>query len=165
MNEQEIAAKVRWLADIEEIKQLKARYASACDDDYACDAIAALFTEDAIWDGGMMGYARTREGIREFFSGASDVVGFAVHGVSNPLIQIEGDRATGQWYLHQPMTIKGTEDSFWFCAQYKDEYVRTPDGWRFSHVRLIARAFTPYQDGFGKQLIAALPGSRRDTNG
>ena len=70
---EETATKVRWLVDIEEIKQLKARYAAACDDDYAPDAIAELFTEDAIWDGGFMGYAETRSGIREFFANASNV--------------------------------------------------------------------------------------------
>ena len=70
---------LQWLVDIEQIKQLKARYAAACDDGYAADDIAALFTESAVWDGGMMGFAETREGIREFFRNASSVVGFAVH--------------------------------------------------------------------------------------
>jgi len=157
-DDSDIAAKVRWLADIEEIKQLKARYAAACDDDYDPDALAELFTEDAIWDGGMLGFAETREGIREFFVRASDVVGFAVHGVSNPLIEIEGDCARGRWYLHQPLTLKGTESCFWLCAQYQDEYVRTSAGWRFQHVKVIVRAYSPYEAGFGKQLMVELPG-------
>ena len=155
--DQDIAAKVLWLADIEEIKQLKARYAAACDDDYAPDDIAELFTDDAVWDGGIMGFAKTRNGIREFFANASAIVGFAVHGLSNPLIEVDGDRASGRWYLHQPMTMKGTESCFWFCAQYQDEYVRTADGWKFQHVKVIARAFSPYEEGFGKQLMSELP--------
>ena len=154
---EEIATKVRWLAAIEEIKQLKARYAAACDDDYAPDAIAELFTDDAIWEGGFMGHAETRSGIREFFANASNLIGFAVHGVSNPLIEIDGDRATGRWYLHQPMTMKGTDACYWFCAQYLDDYVRVDGVWKFQHVRVIARAFTPYSEGFGKQLMADLP--------
>jgi hypothetical protein len=154
---QDIAAKVQWLADIEEIKQLKARYAAACDDDYDPDAIAELFTEDAVWDGGMLGFVETREGIREFFARASDVIAFAVHSVSNPLIEIEGDRARGQWYLHQPLTLKNSEACFWLCAQYHDEYVRTAAGWRFQHVKVTVRAYSPYEEGFGKQLIAEPP--------
>ncbi len=150
-------AKLQWLIDIEEIKQLKARYAAACDDDYRADAIADLFTEDAIWNGGMMGYAEGRDGIRAFFANASGIVGFAVHGVSNPLIEVEGDLARGRWYLFQPMTMKGSEQAFWFCAQYEDEYVRTQDGWKFKHVVIHARAFTPYDKGFGKVLMDALP--------
>jgi hypothetical protein len=154
---EEIATKVLWLADIEEIKQLKARYAAACDDDYSADAIADLFTEDAIWEGGFMGYAKTRSGIREFFANASNLIGFAVHGIGNPLIEIDGDKATGSWYLHQPMTMKGSEECFWFCAQYSDDYVKVDGVWKFQHVRVIARAFTPYAEGFGKQLMAELP--------
>ncbi len=149
--------KLQWLVDIEEIKQLKARYTIACDDNYQPDVLAELFTEDAIWDGGFMGYAEGREGIREFFANASNVVGFAVHGVSNPLIEINADEASGRWYLLQPMTIKGGEQAFWFAAQYEDTYVRTADGWRFKHVRVHPRAFTPYEEGFGKVLMSALP--------
>ncbi len=151
------AKKLQWLVDIEEIKQLKARYAAACDDNYQADAIAELFTEDAIWDGGMIGYAQGREGIREFFANASNVVGFAVHGVSNPLIEIDGDEATGRWYLFQPMTMQGGNAAYWFCAQYQDVYLRTSEGWKFKHVLVQARAFSPYEDGFGKTLMSSLP--------
>ena len=145
-------------ADIEEIKQLKARYALACDNDYDPDALADLFTEDAVWDGGFMGRAETRDGIRTFFANASSVVAFAVHGVSNPLIEVAGDTAKGRWYLHQPMVLHGEGGCFWFCAQYEDDYVRTDDGWKFQHVRVNARAFTPFEEGFGKVLLADLPG-------
>ena len=153
----DIAAQVQWLVDIEQIKQLKARYALACDNDYEPDTLAELFTEDAVWDGGFMGRAEGREGIRAFFANASNLVGFAVHGVSNPLIEIDGDRATGRWYLDQPMAMKDAEAAFWFCAQYEDEYVRTAEGWKFQNVQVIARAFTPYEEGFGKTLLADLP--------
>ena len=148
---------LQWLVDIEQIKQLKARYAAACDDDYAADDIAALFTESAVWDGGMMGVAETREGIREFFRNASSIVGFAVHGLSNPIIEVDGDEATGHWYLAQPMTLKGTDQAYWFAARYEDRYVRTTEGWKFQHVKITERAFTPYEEGFGKNLLAPLP--------
>ena len=104
-----------------------------------------------------MGFAETRDGIRSFFANASNIVAFAVHGVGNPLITVDGDRATGRWYLHQPMTMKGTDQAFWFCAQYEDEYIRTDQGWKFKHVKVIPRAFTPYEEGFGKTLLADLP--------
>lgn len=152
-----LAEKVQWLSDIEEIKQLKARYALACDDGYAADEIAGLFTADAIWDGGEFGYAETREGIREFFAGASDIIGFAVHNVSNPLITFRGDSAEGHWYLHQPLTLKGADACYWLCARYQDKYLRTADGWKFQHVEVNIEALTPYEEGFGKQLIAELP--------
>lgn len=153
----ELEARVRWLSDIEEIKQLKARYALACDDDYDADQLAAMFTEDAVWDGGFMGYAEGRESIRSFFANASSLVAFAVHGLGNPLIEVDGDRATGRWYLHQPMVMKGADQAFWFCARYEDEYQRTDDGWRFRRVKVLPQAFTPYEEGFGRTLMADLP--------
>ncbi len=156
--EQQVQDRLLWLADIEEIKQLKARYALACDNEYDPAALADLFTEDAVWDGDFMGRAETREGIRAFFTVASTIVAFAVHGVSNPLIEVAGDTAKGRWYLHQPMVLKGDGSCFWFCAQYEDDYVRTSNGWKFQHVRVKPRAFTPFEKGFGKVLMADLPG-------
>lgn len=149
--------RVRWLMDVEEIKQLKARYAIACDDGYDADVIAGLFTEDAIWEGGALGRAETREGIRSFFRNSSEIVSFAVHGIGVPLIDVSGDRATGRWYLDQPMVLKDGDAAFWLCAQYHDDYVRTAEGWRFQKVVVETRAFSPYAEGFGKTLIAELP--------
>lgn len=147
------------LIDIEDIKQLKARYAAHCDDDYEADGLAALFVEDAVWDGSALGYAKGREAIREFFRNAPATVSFAVHTVTNPLIEVDGDRATGGWYLWQPMVLRDGDASMWLCAQYDDRYVRTDDGWKFEHVKITIRAFSPYEEGFGKTLVAGLPES------
>ena len=149
--------RVQRLVDIEDIKQLKARYATLCDDDYQADGLAVLFTDDAVWDGGPLGYAAGREAIRTFFREAPSTVSFAVHTVTNPLIEIDGDAATGRWYLWQPMVLRGSDACRWLCAQYDDRYVRTADGWRFAHVKITVRAFSPYEDGFGKVLIGDMP--------
>lgn len=147
----ELQQTVQRLADIEDIKQLKARYASACDDDYNPDKLAALFAEDAIWDGSILGYAEGREGIREFFAAASSLVPFAVHQISNPLIEIDGDRATGQWFLWQPMVFG--EQSVWLSAVYEDQYVRVSGQWLYQHLQLNIRMLTPFEEGPAKTLI------------
>jgi len=61
-----IEERLRVLEDLEEIRKLKARYAAACDDNYNADAIAALFAEDASWDGGALGKADGRAAIHRF---------------------------------------------------------------------------------------------------
>lgn len=155
----EIDPRLKRLIDIEDIKQLKARYAMLCDDDYEAEGLAALFTENAVWDGSALGYAEGREAIRSFFRNAPAMVTFAVHTVTNPLIEIDGDRATGRWYLWQPMVLRENSACVWLCAQYDDRYERTPDGWRFAHVKITIRAFSPYEEGFGKVLVAGLPGT------
>ena len=93
------------MADIEQIKQLKHRYCACCDERYDPDGIAALFTEDGVWDGGPFGRAEGREGFREFFREVSNQVDFANHYVTNPIIEIDGNSATGCWDLWQPMVM------------------------------------------------------------
>ena len=67
----DLERRIRALEDIEAIKQLKYRYADACDRGYDADTLADLFTEDAIWDGGVFGRYDGREAIRELFRGVS----------------------------------------------------------------------------------------------
>ncbi len=149
--DQQLQQTIQRLADIEDIKQLKARYALACDDDYNPDTLAPLFAEDAIWDGSILGYAEGRAGIREFFAASSSLVPFAVHQVSNPLIEIEGDSATGVWYLWQPMVFQG--EALWLSAIYHDRYSRIDGQWLYQHLKLDIRMLTPYAEGPAKTRV------------
>lgn len=143
--------RLRTVEDIEAIKKLKAKYCAACDDHYDADAIAALFTEDAVWDGGNFGVHQGREAIRNFFQAAADIFPFALHQVMNPLIEVDGDTATGQWYLFQPCTLGGRNQAMWLAAKYAEEYVRTGEGWRFRSLKVKAEFFTPYEDGWARK--------------
>ena len=147
----EMLARVQKLADIDEIKKLKARYAAACDNNYDADAIAELFTVDAVWDGGIFGKAEGRENIRRFFRQASAVFSFAIHNVMNPQIEVNGDRATGKWYLLQPATREPDSHGVWLAATYNDEYVRVDGKWLFQHLLVHANLFTKYEDGWAKK--------------
>ena len=51
MSLESLEKRIQVLEDIEEIKKLKHRYCALCDADYDADALAELFTEDAVWDG------------------------------------------------------------------------------------------------------------------
>jgi ketosteroid isomerase-like protein len=146
-----LEARLRKLADVEEIKLLKARYAAACDKHYDADAIAELFTEDAIWGGGHFGKAEGRENIRRFFRHAPDVFSFAIHNVMNPRIEVDGDRATGQWYLLQPATHHPGSQGVWLAAAYRDEYVRVGGKWLFEHLTVLANFLTPYDEGWAQK--------------
>jgi hypothetical protein len=79
--------RLRKLEDLEEIRNLKARYAAACDDNYNADAIAEFFAEDAVPDADALGHAEGRVAIRKLFSRVAGFFPFAVHYVMNPIIE------------------------------------------------------------------------------
>lgn len=140
--------KIQRLIDIEDIKILKRKYAAFCDDDYNSDAISALFTEDAVWDGGPIGFAETRQGIKEFFMASPTRIKFAMHYIVNPIIEVTGDKATGQWYLWQPMVMNENNQAMWLVATYDDIYLRQDKQWLFQHVKITVRSRTPYNGSF-----------------
>jgi hypothetical protein len=152
MNLEELAHKVQLLEDLEAIKRLKHQYCAHCDDKYNPDGIADLFIEEAVWDGGAFGKCVGREAIREFFRGAPKVLSLAAHQVMNPIIDVAGDRATGEWKLLQPCTqeTKPGPRAMWLAATYHDEYVRTASGWKFKSLRVDALFFAPHEDGWVK---------------
>ena len=122
-------ARLTRLEDIEEIKQLKARYCAYCDDGYDPNGIAALFTEDGIWDGGRtFGKREGRDAIHRHFEAASQRISIARHQVMNPIINVDGDQATADWLLFQPCTTPGEEgerdQALWLAATYHDKYRR-----------------------------------------
>jgi uncharacterized protein (TIGR02246 family) len=151
MDATELERRVRVLEDVEAIKRLKHRYADACDRGYDADALAELFAEDAVWDGGLFGRHEGREAIREFFQGVSSDIVFALHYMMNPIIDVTGDRATGTWYLFQTCTFAQGNTPIWGAARYDEEYVREPDGWKFRRLRLVSSFWTPFGEGWVKR--------------
>lgn len=132
----ELERRVRVLGDVEAIKRLKHRYPDACDRGYDADTLAALFAADAVWDGGLFGRYEGREAIRDFFRGVSSDIVFAMYYMMNPIIDVDGDLATGTWYLFQTCTFAEGNTPIWGAARYDEEYVREADGWKFRNLRL-----------------------------
>jgi hypothetical protein len=121
------------LEDIELIRQLKYRYCRAID---TCDidALRQIVTEDIRTDyaGGtyrwqMQGREVFLEAIRGSFT--SDCI--AVHTVHHPEIEVLDDvNARGLWYLTDTFIHLRENVVTEGSALYRDEYLKTPDGWR-----------------------------------
>lgn len=125
------------LEAIEAIKQLKYRYCAYCDDHYNPSGIAALFTEDAIWEGESFGQHVGRAAIKAHFERVSGEIVFAAHLALNPIIEVDGDTATGKWRLIMPATVitRGIKEARWLLGAYDDHYVRVDGVWMFQHLR------------------------------
>ncbi len=150
MNADDLAQRIQTLESIEAIKKLKARYCALCDNQYDADGIAELFAEDAVWDGGNFGRHEGREAIRTFFQGAAEIFPFAVHNVMNPIIEVDVDTATGQWYLFQPCTLAKGDQAAWLAGRYEERYEKRGGEWQFTHLSVTPFFFTPYGDGWVK---------------
>ena len=153
----DIETRLRRLEDMEAIKQLKYRYCAACDADYDSERLTALFTKDAVWEGGAFGLYRGREAIRDFFAGAAKLIPFAVHYVTNPILEIDGERATGEWFLWEPIVFATGNRAMWLAATYRDRYRRERGKWLFERVALELRMLSPYEKGFAKARLAGPP--------
>ena len=136
-----LEARISRLEALEAIRNLKARYCQHCDQDYNADALASLFTEDAIWDAGAVrGIHKGRDAIREFFSKVPAVIPYAAHLVTNPLIDVDDgcDSARGNWRMLMPFSLNapaGVVAAFQ-VAEYDEEYLRMNGGWFFSRLKV-----------------------------
>jgi ketosteroid isomerase-like protein len=146
----DLEARIRRLEDIESIRALKMRYCDLCDGGYDADALVPLFTDDAVWDGGMFGRYEGARRIRRFFEATGGIVRFARHYVTNSVIAVEGDQASGRWYLLQAATMPAgdADRAVWGAARYDERYLRTVDGWKFESIVLDWDFWTPFDEGW-----------------
>ncbi len=147
----ELQNRVRALEDANEIRNLKAEYAAACDDNYDPDRIAVLFVEDATWESQGLGLFEGREAIREFFRGISSHFVFALHYGLNPSIEVNGDTARARWYLFMPCTIGETDQAMWRAGIDDEEYVRVDGRWMFKSKKSAPIFNTTYEQGWARQ--------------
>jgi hypothetical protein len=155
----ELAARVRALEDAEAIRSLKARYAELVDARYADGAprerarverlageIAALFSEDAVWDGGAgLGVCRGRDAIRARM--AAPTLRFSRHYFVNPRIEVDGDRAQGRWELIAPCT--GADGrALWMAGVEDDAYERVGGAWLHRSMALHVVFLAPHDRGW-----------------
>lgn len=144
--------RIEALENIEAIKRLQADYAAACDDNYNPVRLAAMFTENGVWDGGSLGRVQGRTALHDHFAGASTNFLFAVHFMIAPNIQLgdDGSTARGSWYLWEPCTL-ATDDGptqYWAATVYDIGYQKVDGEWLFDEMNLDIRIFAPVESGW-----------------
>jgi uncharacterized protein (TIGR02246 family) len=139
----ELRRQVMRLQAIEEIRDLKWRYAR-CSDNRDAQGLANLFTADGVFDGGAeLGRHEGRAAIASFIADTLKRLEWAAHYMTNGSIEISagGEEATGLWRLWEPSTVAG--EATWIMGSYRDEYRRVEGTWLFSLSDLRFDAIAP----------------------
>ncbi len=123
------------MGDIDEIMRVKYRYLRALDTK-CWDEFADTLTEDIVGDyGSSLGEEHRftdRETLVEFMRASMPANVLTEHRVTHPEIDVDGDEATGTWYLQDRVIVPDFNFMLYGAAFYHDRYRRTPDGWRIS---------------------------------
>jgi ketosteroid isomerase-like protein len=134
------------LSDLEDLRNLRLDYTHHFDAG-RLDALLALFTDDAVTDFGPFGvwsgHDEMRRGWSPYFAsrGSNQGYHFGRHVCTNPQLHIDGDTATGNWFLidisyyahgssvprPDPVVLYGT---------YEDHYRRVDGQWRITRTTL-----------------------------
>jgi hypothetical protein len=118
------------LDDVRAIEQLKYRY-TRCLDLKLWDDFAATLTDDVAASYGTLEFAG-RDAVVDFMRTSLVPAIITVHHVHHPEITVDGDRATGTWYLQDTVLITEQRMLLRGAAFYDDEYMRTDAGWRIA---------------------------------
>ena len=145
----DITTRLQALEDIEAIRKLKARYCAACDDDHNPVTLATLFAEHATWEASTMGKAEGRAAIAEMLGavGTSGRIRRSAHNVFNPVIEVDGDRASGQWRLIMLYTENAGDGGTRYqriIGTYDERYVRVDGDWLFESLYCNVEESGPY---------------------
>ena len=134
-----LEARITRLEDIEAIKKLKAVYCDICDDMHNPDRIGALFAEDGIWESADFGKAVGPPAVRELFQKFQNMFSFSQHNIMNPIIDVNGNHATAQWYIMGPWDQTEDNRKTWMTLRYNDDYVTVNGAWKYQHLRVALR--------------------------
>lgn len=118
--------------DVEQIKHLKYRYLRMLDLK-RWDEFADVFVPDATGDYGADLAFRNRDDLVRFMRDSLGPEMVTLHHCHHPEITVDGDRATGTWYLQDKVLMPEHRLVLEGAAFYDDRYVRTGQGWRIEH--------------------------------
>ena len=150
--ENEIEKRITVLEDIAAIKQLRSLYCYLADaglnDASKMDELMTHFTDDAWIDFGTADSPDIHKGkdaVTKFYKEV--VVGalsYSAHMVINPIIEVDGDKAKGRWYVFVPCTMRETNSASWLFGKYEEEYVKIGGQWKWSSMIFRSEFNSPF---------------------
>ena len=129
------------LIEKDAIKELRIMYSHYFDGKNV-DALAELFTEDAVcefgpeYGGDWVGRDEIRRKFAVFAEREGPEYG-VLHSVTNPWIRLIDDTtANGRWYLHDLRTTEGIENPLILYGIYDDLYKKVGGRWMIHRTRI-----------------------------
>lgn len=144
----DVTERLERLENREAIKELRAQYCYHADA-FDWDGFVDLFTEDAHMEFGPVGVFDGHDEIRELGRRIDQEHGFLAHMVHNPIIEIDGETATGRWYFEVPCTF-ADGSAGWIQGTYWDEYRYVDGEWLFAAITADFSYFADYDDGWAE---------------
>ena len=154
-----LRSRVGELDDREALRQLTARYMQAMHDARWEDAVDC-FADDAEYDHGILGELRGKSDIRQFYTefmpAYEEAGGWSFDVLADPVIEVDGDKAEGRWFLLTLLIDPDSQEAAWSIATLDYEYKRVGDpgdanrGWKFFRNHCIhEHILSPYEKGWG----------------
>ncbi|EDM80807.1 hypothetical protein PPSIR1_13028 [Plesiocystis pacifica SIR-1] len=144
-----IKKRLRTLESRAAIEELRANYARRSDAVFnepgnaSAVALADLFTDDGVLDLGPFGKFEGRDALINAFENLlPQGTKWSTHYIVNPVIEVDGDAATGDWYyLIDSLPAGEGAQLVQFRGGYSDKYVRVDGEWRIKEA--LTRYFVP----------------------
>ena len=141
--------------DLEAIRRLKHYNYCHCVDRAVAGEAAAIeetvsrFTDDVVADFTGFPLAEGREAVTAFYAqGVPAILSYSQHHVFNEVIDVDGDRATGRWYVHCPVVFTeasplGQVAPGLVMGRYQEEYVREDAVWKWRRIVALLDVVAP----------------------
>ena len=150
----ELEAEVQVLKDTEEIKQLMYRGNRAIDR-RDLDAWFSCFAEECSGDYGPMGKFDNRRDIEKFYRNTVTQSPMMHHRMFNPVIRVNGDRATTKMDFEAAGIDARTKKPIWSAGEGNQVYIRENGKWKLkSWVVRFAYESAAFEPGWADKWTA-----------
>ncbi len=125
--------------DQQQITELVALWADSTNREDS-EAWAATLSDDCVYSMTGGPEQNGRDAIVEYSVEVLGSIEFVLQLVHNGIVEVDGDSATGRWYVSEHQGLSKDKGAF-IIGVYQDSYVRTADGWKFAkrHLDVLYR--------------------------
>lgn len=136
----DLEKRIKAFEDLEEIKKLHRHYVFLLNA-HQWDEMISLFTEDGIADIGHHGLHKGKKELSELFKvkiAKRNEKWNGGHFVTQPIISVDGDKASGYWVLYIFVFNGDTPNGpsyTWIQGRHDCEYVKVDGKWKFNYIK------------------------------